>query len=100
MQKEDASTFAQRSANSAQASADYSGSAQTSAGTASAAAPSASASAASAYADAERAEQAAGQSGYMFFYIDENGDLRYQRTDNVDVDFYLNDGDLYVRAGA
>ena len=50
--------------------------------------------------DADRAEQAAGQSGYMFFYIDENGDLRYQRTDNVDVDFYLNDGDLYVRAGA
>lgn len=68
--------------------------------TATAAATSASASAASAYADAERAEQAAGQSGYMFFYIDENGDLRYQRTDNVDVDFYLNDGDLYVRAGA
>ena len=50
--------------------------------------------------DADRAEQAAAQSGYMFFYIDENGDLRYQRTDNVDVDFYLNDGDLYVRAGA
>ena len=50
--------------------------------------------------DADRAEQAAAQSGYMFFYIDENGDLRYQRTDNVYVDFYLNDGDLYVRAGA
>ena len=67
--------------------------------TASAAATSASQSAQSAYADAERAEQVAAQSGYMFFYIDENGDLHYQRTDNVDVDFYLNDGDLYVRAG-
>ena len=47
---------------------------------------------------ADRAEQAAGQSGYMFFYIDENGHLIYQRTDNVDVDFYLSDGHLYVRA--
>ena len=90
-------TQAQTSATQASASASQ---ASASAGTASAAATSASASAASAYADAERAEQAAGQSGYMFFYIDENGDLRYQRTDNVDVDFYLNDGDLYVRAGA
>ena len=61
---------------------------------------SADASAQSAAESADRAEQAAAQSGYMFFYIDENGDLRYQRTDNVDVDFYLNDGDLYVRAGA
>ena len=90
-------TQAQTSATQASASASQ---ASASAGTASAAATSASASSASAYADAERAEQAAGQSGYMFFYIDENGDLRYQRTDNVDVDFYLNDGDLYVRAGA
>lgn len=47
---------------------------------------------------ADKAEQAAGQSGYMFFYIDENGHLIYQRTDNVDVDFYLSDGHLYVRA--
>ena len=85
---------------SATAAAQSEANASASASTASAAATSASASAASAYADAERAEQAAGQSGYMFFYIDENGDLRYQRTDNVDVDFYLNDGDLYVRAGA
>ena len=85
---------------SATAAAQSEANAAGSASTASAAATSASASASSAYADAERAEQAAGQSGYMFFYIDENGDLRYQRTDNVDVDFYLNDGDLYVRAGA
>ena len=47
---------------------------------------------------ADRAEQAAKDAGYMFFYIDENGDLIYQRTSNVQVDFYLNDGDLYVRA--
>ena len=47
---------------------------------------------------AERAEQSAAESGYMFFYIDENGDLIYQRTNNVDVDFYLNQGDLYVKA--
>jgi hypothetical protein len=85
---------------SATAAAQSEANAAQSESTATAAATSASASAASAYADAERAEQAAGQSGYMFFYIDENGDLRYQRTDNVDVDFYLNDGDLYVRAGA
>ena len=49
---------------------------------------------------ADRAEQAAGQAGYMFFYINEDGDLIYQRTPNVDVDFYLDDGDLYVRATA
>ena len=48
--------------------------------------------------DADRAEQAAAQSGYMFFYI-ENGDLMYQRTENVDqVDFCLDDGDLYLEA--
>jgi len=47
---------------------------------------------------AERAEQSAAVSGYMFFYIDENGDLIYQRTSNVQVDFALIDGDLYVGA--
>lgn len=88
---------ASASATSAAQSAQQAGA---SASTASAAATSASASANSAATDADRAEQAAAQSGYMFFYIDENGDLHYQRTDNVDVDFYLNDGDLYVRAGA
>ena len=85
---------------SATAAAQSEANAAQSESTATAAATSASASAASAYADAERAEQAAAQSGYMFFYIDENGDLHYQRTENVDVDFYLQDGDLYVRAGA
>lgn len=47
---------------------------------------------------ADRAEQAAGQAGYMFFHIDERGHLIYERTDNVNVDFYLLDGHLYVRA--
>jgi hypothetical protein len=94
---EAAATSAETSAtNASQSEANASASAST----ATAAATSASASAASAATNADRAEQAAAQSGYMFFYIDENGDLRYQRTDNVDVDFYLNDGDLYVRAGA
>lgn len=95
--KEDASTFAQRSANSAQASADYSASAQTSAGTASAAATSASASAASAYADAERAEQAASTAGYLDVEI-VDGRLIYTRTDAVDVDFALNNGRLIMEA--
>lgn len=44
----------------------------------------------------DKAEQAAAQAGYMFFYIDENGDLIYQHTPNTQVDFYLQDGDLYV----
>lgn len=48
--------------------------------------------------DADRAEQAAGQSGYMFFHIDSNGDLIYERTSNVDVDFRLLDGDLILEA--
>ncbi len=45
---------------------------------------------------ADRAEQAAATSGYMFFYIDDNGDLIYERTENVEVDFELIDGDLYL----
>ena len=38
-----------------------------------------------------------GPAFYMFFYIDDNGDLIYQRTLNAEVDFYLQDGSLYVR---
>ena len=45
---------------------------------------------------ADRAEQAAGQSGYMFFEIDEDGHLIYERTDNVDVNFFIDNGHLYV----
>lgn len=48
--------------------------------------------------DADRAEQAAGQSGYMAFWIDSNGDLIYERTPNVQVDFSLVDGDLILEA--
>ena len=47
---------------------------------------------------ANNAEQASANAGYMFFYIDEHGDLIYQRTPNTEVDFYLSNGDLYVRA--
>lgn len=47
---------------------------------------------------AERAEQSAAVAGYMFFYIDEDGHLIYQHTTNTEVDFYLEDGHLYVEA--
>ena len=84
---------------SATAAAQSEANAAQSESTASVAATSASASAASAYADAERAEQSAKDAGYMYFYINDEGDLIYQRTSNVNVDFYLdNDGDLHVRA--
>jgi hypothetical protein len=97
--REAAETAEDNAEASATAAAQSEANAAQSESTASAAATSASASAASAATNADRAEQAAAQSGYMFFYIDENGDLHYQRTENVDVDFYLQDGDLYVRAG-
>lgn len=51
--------------------------------------------AASAYNDAERAEQAAANAGYIDMDIVE-GDLIYTRTDQVDVDFALIDGDLVM----
>ena len=85
---EAAELFASSAAQSAQQ-------ASVSASTASAAATSASASAQSAYADAERAEQAAAQSGYLWFYI-ESGKLYMDRTENTQVDFYMQDGKLYV----
>jgi len=43
-----------------------------------------------AYNDAERAEQAATTAGYMEMQIDENGHLIYTRTDQVGVDFDIN----------
>lgn len=46
---------------------------------------------------AERAEQAAASSGYLFFHIDENGDLILERTRNTQVDFSLVDGDLILQ---
>ena len=80
---------------SATAAAQSEANAGQSASTATAAATSASASAASAYADAERAEQAAAQSGYLWFYI-EDGKLYMDRTQNTHVNFYMQDGKLYV----
>ena len=93
--KNDAVESAMASAQMANSSANYASQASASAGTASAAATSASASAASAYADAERAEQAAATSGYLWFYI-ENGKLYMDRTPNTNVNFFMQDGKLYV----
>lgn len=93
-----AGTSASQASASATASANSAQQAGASASTASAAATSSSASAQSASRDADRAEQASANAGYMFFYIDEHGDLIYQRTPNTEVDFYLSNGDLYVRA--
>lgn len=50
---------------------------------------------------ADKAEQSAGQSGYMFFYIDDDGYIVYERTVNVDVDFTIDeDGYICVEAVA
>ena len=80
---------------SATAAAQSEANAAGSASTATAAATSASASAASAATNADRAEQAAAQSGYLWFYI-EDGKLYMDRTQNTHVNFYMQDGKLYV----
>ena len=80
---------------SATAAAQSEANAAQSENTASAAATSASASAASAATNADRAEQAAAQSGYLWFYI-EDGKLYMDRTQNTHVNFYMQDGKLYV----
>ena len=80
---------------SATAAAQSEANANASASTATAAATSASASAASAATNADRAEQAAAQSGYLWFYI-EDGKLYMDRTQNTHVNFYMQDGKLYV----
>lgn len=90
-----AQTAASQSETNAAASAS---SASQSAASAQASESSARTSATSAARDADRAEQAAGQSGYMAFWIDSNGDLIYERTPNVQVDFRLVDGDLILEA--
>ena len=48
----------------------------------------------------EAAQQAAAVAGYMFFYIDENGHLIYEHTENTAVDFELINGNLYVGGAA
>lgn len=106
---QDAQTAAERARDAAQASetaasqsetnaAASASSASQSAESAQASESSARTSATSAARDADRAEQAAGQSGYMAFWIDSNGDLIYERTSNVDVDFRLVNGDLILEA--
>jgi hypothetical protein len=48
-----------------------------------------------AYTSAERAEQAAQEAGFVDFYIDDDGHLIYQRTDNVtNIDFEMRNGRL------
>lgn len=95
---EGAATSAGNAAQSAQAAAASETAAGQSASAAAESEAAAQASADDAAESADRAEQAAGQSGYMFFYIDERGHLIYQRTPNVNVDFYLQDGHLFVGA--
>lgn len=95
---EEAATSAGNAAQSAQAAAASETAAGQSASAAAESEAAAQASADDAAESADRAEQAAGQSGYMFFYIDERGHLIYQRTPNVNVDFYLQDGHLFVGA--
>lgn len=96
---EAARTAAESAAESAEASASAAAQSEANAAqsesTASAAATSASASAASAATNADRAEQAAAQSGYLWFYI-EDGKLYMDRTQNTHVNFYMQDGKLYV----
>lgn len=75
-------------------------SAETAASSAGASATAAAQSASAASTSADRAENAAANAGYMFFEIDQNGDLIYHRTPNTQVAFYLHDGDLYVKDGA
>ena len=90
---------AETAANSAEASATNAAQSEANAAqsesTATAAATSASASASSAATSADRAEQAAAQSGYLWFYI-EDGKLYMDRTANTHVNFFMRDGKLYV----
>lgn len=58
----------------------------------------AAASAAAAAASAEEAAQTAATSGYMHFFINDNGYLILERTENVVVTFTLSGGYLYVEA--
>ena len=64
---------------------------------ASASATSAAESAAEAEASADRAEQAAATSGWLYFEII-GGYLWLERTPSTEIDFYLDNGDLYMEA--
>lgn len=86
----EAATSETNAANSATAAAASEANAESSA-------TSAASSAVSASASAEAAAQSAATSGYMWFYIDEDGYLYLDKTDNVDVSFSIgSDGYLYV----
>ncbi len=66
-----------------------------SAESASASANSASASASNAEKDADRAEMAVNNGAYLWFYI-EAGNLYMDKTSTAPVDFYMQDGKLYI----
>ena len=93
--EQNASASASAAAGSASAALASQNAAASSATAAANSASAASASATSAASDADRAEQAAAQSGYLWFYI-EAGRLYMDRTPNTQVDFYVQDGKLYV----
>lgn len=95
----DASESATQANISAQAAATSEGNSAVSEANASASAAAAAASETNAAQSADRAEQAAGTAGWMFFDI-ENGYLVMERTYNVPVDFYLQDGNLWMEATA
>ena len=95
--EQNASASASAAAGSASAALTSQNAAAQSATAAANSASAASASATSAYNDAERAEQAAATAGYLDVEI-VDGDLIYTRTDAVDVDFELVDGNLVMEA--
>ena len=95
--EQNASASASAAAGSASAALTSQNAAAQSATAAANSASAASASATSAYNDAERAEQAAATAGYLDVEI-VDGDLIYARTDAVDVDFELVDGNLVMEA--
>lgn len=95
--EQNASASASAAAGSASAALASKNAAAQSATAAANSASAASASATSAYNDAERAEQAAATAGYLDVEI-VDGDLIYTRTDAVDVDFELVDGNLVMEA--
>ena len=95
-----ATESARQAAQSAEGASGSAGAAAASASAAATSAEAAAGSAQSAVESADRAEQAAADAGYMYFSIDERGHLIYQRTSNVQVDFYIENGHLYVKGAA
>ena len=96
---QEAAEAAQAAAETAQGLAERAqDAAEDAQGAAAGSAAAAARSAEAAHDDAERAEQAAGTSGYLEIEIDADGHLIYTRTDAVDVDFELVDGHLIMEA--